>query len=1045
MKRRFLTKTTACLLRVWLLIACIPLTTIAQDDKTTGVRGIVKTAKGDALEGVSVIAKNSKNDFSAGTQTDASGVFEFSKLPAGGPYTFTFSIVGYESQTLSGYNMKPDAKVSLVVKMEDLATAMENIVVIGYGTTSRKNLTTAIAKVDPKKIPTAANNSIPELLFGRAAGLQVTQQSAQPGGNISMSIRGKSTPLLVVDGVVYPATALDPDNGSVEIQGVNRGGLAGLNPNDIESVEILKDASAAIYGVAAGNGVMLITTKKGKAGRMNISYDASRSVIKNMPYLEPLNARDYMSYYNQLNKDKYLSDRNMTPFGTVVPNLGGYTPKFTDQQVQEAGVGTDWLGQVLRTGSVDNHVLSIHGGSDKVLYYLSGSYFNQVGTLQGSDLRRYSGRMNLTFDLNKFIKLTASINANRNAYSNPQAGWQTGGSGTQGFNALQAALAYPAYLPVKDGDGKYTQFAFIGNPVSLLDIKDKTKYQGVLSNISMDFNIIPNMLTGKLLYGNNSDYAVREFYIPATVFWGQIYRARASLAEDRRQNQTMEATLAFKKGFGNFLRLDAVAGVGQYMDDYAGFSVEALDILDAINTDDLLQATGPKTVDSYRGADKYRSFFTRTTFDFFDKYVLAFTYRRDGADKFFPEKKYQDFPSASIAWKISNESFLSNIKALNLLKLRASYGTTGDRPGITAYGRYSADAAAVTFNNGTTVYIPYILSAFDNPTLQWPVTKTFDAGVDFSILGDRLSGSVDWFTEDKTRLLSNATTPQLSIVPRTPVNGGRQRRTGFEFSINTTNVQTKDFAWTTMANFTNYRNRWVERFANEPPPQYGTVTDPLDLIFVYQTNGIIQMDETPSAWQPVNARKAGSPRFVDQNGDKELNYKDVISYRGTPAAIIGFGNNFRYKNFDLGVFFYGQFGAYGFDYTTIWGDPVNLLSNTQSGTVRIKQAWSTSNTSGTLPGAAYNETSLGLDAGTDTRLVKRDFLRCRNITLGYTFTQPGVTKIVRNLRVFADVQNAFLITSYEGADPEVQASSIKGGPAPYPMARTFSLGIKANF
>jgi hypothetical protein len=338
-----------------------------------------------------------------------------------------------------------------------------------------------------------------------------------------------------------------------------------------------------------------------------------------------------------------------------------------------------------------------------------------------------------------------------------------------------------------------------------------------------------------------------------------------------------------------------------------------------------------------------------------------------------------------------------------------------------------------------------VLSAFDNPTLQWPVTKTLDAGLDFGIFNDRISGSIDWFSEDKTRLLSNATTPQLSIVPRTPVNGGRQRRRGFEVSLNTANVQQKDFTWNTIINFTNYRNRWVERFENEPPPQYGNVTDPLDIIYVYKTNGILQAGETPSDWQPANAKKPGSPRFADVNGDKALDYKDVVDYRGTPSAIIGVGNSFRYKNFDLNVFFYGQYGAYGFDYTTIWGDPVNLLSNTQSGTVRIKQAWSTTNPTGTLPGAAYNETSLGLNADVDTRLVKRDFLRCRNITLGYTFNQPAITRYVRSLRVFADVQNAFIITDFEGADPEVRTVSIKGGPAPYPMARTFSFGLKANF
>ncbi len=331
-----------------------------------------------------------------------------------------------------------------------------------------------MAKVEPHTIPNSANLGIPDLLFGRAAGVNITQQSSQPGGNINISIRGKGTPLIVVDGVIMPGSGLEPRNGTVEIQGVNRGILAGLNPNDIESIEFLKDTGASIYGVAAANGVMLVTTKKGKGGRMSVSYDAGRSFVSNMAYIKPLNARDYMTYFNQLQVDKFLSDKNMAPFGAVTQNLTTYKPQFTDTQIQSAGEGTDWLGQILRNGSIDNHNLSISGASDKVQYYFSGGYFNQIGTTKGSDLTRYTGRMNLTFTLSKQFRISTGINANFNDYTNPQAGGQTGGSGSQGFNALQAALAYPASTPIYDAQGKYSIFGLTGNPVSLLDIRDNT-------------------------------------------------------------------------------------------------------------------------------------------------------------------------------------------------------------------------------------------------------------------------------------------------------------------------------------------------------------------------------------------------------------------------------------------------------------------------------------------------------------------------------------------------------------------------------------------
>ncbi len=1000
------------------------------------VTGIVNDEKGSGLPGVSVVIKGTTR----GTTTDTEGKFRLDVPDA--TATLVFSFVGYEPREIAVGN-----QTNLTVALTPNDQTLGEVVVVGYGTMSKRNLTTAIAKVDPGKIPTPANSNVGDLLFGRAAGLQVNQQSSQPGGAINISIRGKGTPLFVVDGVIIPNSGLEPGNGSVEIQGVNRSPLAGINPSDIESIEFLKDASAAIYGVSAANGVMLITTKKGKAGRMSISYDGSHSVVNNLPYLKPLDAHDYMLYFNQLNQDKYLADRNMNPFGAAAADLSKYTSKYTNEQIQGAGHGTDWLGQVFRTGSVDNHVVSINGGTERLIYYFSGSYFNQAGTLKNSDLTRFSGRMNLAFTLSKLFRLNVNVNGNRNSYSNPQAGWQAGGSGSQGFNALQAALAYPSTVPVYNPDGTYAIFSNTGNPVSLFKIKDKTNFQGLMANTSLDIDIIPNVLTGKLLYGNSSEYSIRDFFIPDNIFWGQLYKSRASLAETRRQNQTMEATLMYKKTFGNWLKVDAVTGVGQYLEDFTGFSVEASNVPNVINTDNLASATGPKVITSYRGVNKLRSFFVRSSFDILDRYLLTLTLRRDGADKFFPDNKYENFPSVSAGWKISNENFMKGSRSLSQLKLRASYGTTGERPGSVAYGAYAPDPNAVTFNNGSVIYFPYRLTAFDNPNLRWPIAKTVNVGLDFGFLNDRVTGSVDWFLEDRTQLLSSATTAQLSILSTTPINGAHQRRKGYEVTLNSTNVQRKDFSWNTTLNLTHFRNRWVERFPNDPPALYASVTDPVgsDILYTYKTAGILQVGQTAPAWQPANARKAGSPIFVDQNGDGKLDYQDVVSYSGIPKLIVGFGNSFTYKKFDLSVFMYGQYGAWGYDYTTLWGDPINLLSGMQSGTTRIKEAWSTSNPTGTLPGAAFNEAAVALDAGIDTRLVKRDFMRFRNITLGYTFNSPGLAKYIKSLRVYGDVQNAFTITKFQGVDPELQASSVKGGPAPYPMARTISLGVKANF
>ncbi|MCB9282732.1 MAG: SusC/RagA family TonB-linked outer membrane protein [Lewinellaceae bacterium] len=1018
------------------LLSLLPISVLHAQPGTRTISGKVTDESNLPLAYVNIALNN--GGLIRGTQTEENGNFSIS---ASAGDTLVFSYVGYDT-----YRVAVGTENTLNVILHSSGSVLDEVVVVGYGTTTRRDLTTAVAKVDPDKIPLAANNSIPELLFGRAAGLRATLNSSQPGGSIDVSIRGKGTPLLVVDGVIYPNRALEPDNGSVELQGVNRGILAGLNPSDIESIEVLKDASASIYGVSAGNGVLLITTKKGRAGRINVAYDGSRSVVQNMPYLQPLTAEEYMTYFNQLSQDKYLSDKNMEPFGSNPANLNNFHPEYTEEQIASAGKGTDWLDEVLRGGSIDNHALTVSGGTEKVRYFFSGSYFNQLGTMERSSMRRYTGRINLDFDLTRFLSLSTNMALNRNKYVNPQAGWQTGGSGSQGFNALQAALAYPASVPVYDEKGKYSQFALTGNPVSLLNIMDETNAQGIFANLALDLHIIPKVLKARVSYGNNNENALRNFFVPSDVFWFQLYQSRASISEDRRQNQTMEATISFTKKLGEVLKIDAVGGVGRYLEDWSGVNVEASNLPDAINIDGIGQATGARTIGSYRGGQEFRSLFIRSNFDFLDRYVLSLALRRDGADRFFPDNKYENFPSASLGWKLSNESFLRDVKFINLLKIRGSYGLTGERPGELAYGIFSPDVVTITFEDGTVIFVPYILTQLDNPDFKWPINTTANAGLDFEFWDYRISGSFDIFQEDRTRMNIRATTDQLSLLPTTPINGGQQRRTGYEANLNLFPVRTPGFSWNIGVNYTHFKNRWIERFPNDPIPHGGSLEDPIGTIYVYETNGIIGIDQIIPETQPAGAQKPGSPLFVDQNGDGVLDDSDIIRFSSVPDALIGFNNSFRYKNFDLSFFFYGQFGAWGYDYTTLWGDPLNFLGQTQSGTTRIKDVWSTFNTSGTFPGVSYNESTVqGLNAGIDTRLAKRDFLRCRNITLGYTFTSPALTKYVSQLRIFVDVQNAFIITGFKGVDPEIQAAAIKGGPAPYPMARTYSFGVKANF
>lgn len=1001
------------------------------------------TAKddGSTIPGIAVLIKGTTQ----GTATDASGKFS---IKAADGAVLLFRGLGYEEKEVA-----VSGNVLNVV-LEGKQNGLNEVVVIGYGTTTRQNITTAVTKVDPKKIPQAANNSIPQLLFGRASGLQVSQGSSQPGGNINLSIRGRGNPLYVVDGVIFPGDALEPGNGTIagETNGVSRGGLAGLNPEDVESIEVLKDASAAIYGVNAANGVILITTKKGKSGRLNITYNGSYSVEKNYPYLQPLKANQYETLYNQLIVDQYLGGKLQQPYGPN-PQSGVPAPTFSDATIAAAGNGTNWLGQIFRTGNINNHQININGGSEKATYYFSGGYYNEEGTLKGAGLNKYTGRANLSFTPAKFLTLNANFTGNTNSYINSSSGGQTGGSGTQGFGIIQAALGYPANVPVRDANGNYTRYGVIANPVSLLDVQDNTSYHSLNANLSADLKIIPGVLAGHLLFGDNYEAANRTFFVPSTVFYFSQNLSRASLNYNNRENQTLEATVTYKKDVTSFLNIDAVAGAGQYKNTYNAFGSQGAGGADVIGATNLASETANIGITSLKSATTLRSYFARGSFNFLDRYLLSASFRYDGFSLFFPDNKYAAFPSASLGWKISNESFMKGLTFIDQLKLRGSIGITGNTiGGNAAYGGYAPDGNVIFFNNGGSNYVTISRYGIDHPELQWQKTVNKNIGLDFGFFKGRVSGSVDVFKDDITNLLGNTTTAPLSYLPQQPVNGGHQYRQGYDFSVSTQNVKLNDFSWNSNINVSHFTYKWKSRFVYNylyayQGVTYQAVNDPVNEIYYFKTNGLLQAGQAVPSSQPTagGANLPGSPIYVDADGDGKLTGSDIYKLNPDPKISIGFGNDFHYKQFDLSIFFYGQFGGKSINYNYAWADPASIVSSTQSGTVQALDVWTSANQSGTRPGVNYIENATGLPQGTDINLVSTNFVRCRNLTLGYTFNAGWLNKFAKTVRVFADAQNLFIITKYKGVDPEVSYASVKGGYAPYPMFRTFSFGLRAGF
>ena len=1018
----------------------------SKDTKKRKVTGTVNDANGEPIIGATIKEKGTTN----GTASDLDANFSLEVSPGA---VLEVSYIGYQTQ-----EVKVGDRVSLSVTLAENQQILDEVVVVGYGTTSRKNLTTSIATVKTEKISKAATSNISGMLLGRAAGLQATVASPQPGGGINISIRGGGTPIYVVDGVVMPNGSFEVGTGSTSLpSSVNRAGLAGLNPNDIESIEILKDASAAIYGIGAADGVILVTTKKGKEGKPTIVYEGSYSVQKHYPYLDVLSGPELMNMVNVFSKENYLYDKGQYPYGNAAYD-DKWTPIFTPTQIANAPT-TDWLDKVLKTGAVTNHNLTISGGSEKFKYYLGVNYYKEDATVYNSDMERYSLRTNITSQLTNFLKLTTIVNLNQNNYTNSTVGGDVGNLRDQGAGALFGAIFYPSYLPVYDAEGQYNVFSRTPNPVSMQDINDKSEQNGYYMNFSLDVDIIKNMLSAKVLYGLNKENTSRDSYIPSDIYYALQRKSRGNLGYGKRQQSTLEGTLTFQHKFGELLDMNLMAGMGRYLDSGDGSDISYENANDHIQGSSVGMADGPFYPTSYKYKNEKRSQFVRGSFDLFGRYVVSASLRRDGTDKFFPSKKYALFPSVSLAWKMNEESFIKNISWINMLKLRASYGETGsDNLGTTLYGIVTTTREDVQFNNNSVTYIPYILSGANYEDVTWQKTVMKNIGLDFSIFRDRIWGSVDVFRNDVTHLLGTAPTELLGMHGTRPINGGHYKRTGVDVSLNSLNLQTHDFKWTSQITMSHYNAVWIERMPNYDYQKYQKrKNEPMNAFYYYKTTGIIDVDKSnmPESQRSLGpaACMPGYPIVEDKNGDGIIDVNDSYMDNMLPKLYFGFGNTFTWKNFDLDIFMYGQLGVKKWnDAYSYSADAGNLSRGVDAHNVGIYSynIWNTqTNTNGHFPGIAISKSvALPENLGFDYTRENASYIRVRNITLGYNLGPKELSVFkgyIRGIRVFVDFQNPLTFTKYKGYDPEINTSSSNLTGGQYPQMRVYSIGAKLTF
>lgn len=1029
---------------------------------TSLVKGMVQNNSNEPLPGVSVIIRNTKTNFTLGTSTDSSGVFTFSRVTPGGPYSFSFSTVGYESQTLSGYNIKNAATLSLAIKMTPSAASLDQVVVVGYGTQKRKDLTGSVSSVDADKLRDLAVTRVDQALMGKLAGVQVKPSSGEPGAPPQIRIRGigsisaASDPLYVVDGVPMSSIQM-------------------LSPNDIETIDVLKDASAtAIYGSRGSNGVVLVTTKRGKAGNTIISFDTYtgfQKIAKIPVYQTALEeAQHYYDGIKNRNIDEGndisgdpLNWKQAVPV-TILQVLGGEKPTMPGTTLDFQ----DHLQEVLRTAPMQQYQLTARGGSENVRYALSGEFLNQDGIVINTNYKRYSTRANIDVKVSKKLAIKMNINPSFTDKTNigGPGSDEIGSNGGRGSDIIYNAIQIPLYYKLRNDDGSYFPFGdgldavvSIQNPLALaLEVQGKQKSAAILGNISTEYTISNNLKLNVLLGANLMNIKGMRFKpnLPA-------FNNNPAVGTDNSSlllNWLTETTLNYTKAFNKH----NISGLVGYTTQKETFESNYL-------TSDRFPNNLVPTLSAVSGiitagsSDKYEwsliSYLGRINYNYNNKYYVTASVRTDGSSRFGSENKYGLFPSAALAWRVSDETFFKNIHFINDMKLRASYGETGnnnignyEQYATINYEKYTLAGAAV---GG---YAPGRLA---NPTLTWEKQKSFNGGVDIKMFNNRLSLTVDHFQTRNYDLLLNVNVPAIVGFSTALKNIGEVKNTGWEFVVSTVNLKDK-FQWSTDFNLSTIRGEVVKLGpSGDPIINGGNITiigQPVGMFYGWIADGIFknqpELDKGP-IFNPGarDATRVGDVRFLDISGpggkpDGVINSFDkTIMGSPYPDFYYGMTNRFSYKDFSLSVSLQGT-----------RGNKVLALERGQSANDRgrfrqlsiMNNYWKSEQDPGNGWAPRPNDTPTGNWRGTYSTLWLDDasYLRINNITLGYVLPNTLVEKAkISSARIYLSANNPFLITKYVGFNPDISRNSNPLTPGnsnyDYPLAKSIVLGLNLSF
>ena len=1025
-------------------VAISPLLALAQNLITGHITDV---RSGEPLIGASVIVKSEKGQ---GVVTDIDGKFSLqTKVEA--PLTLRVEYVGYRPLDVDVYDFEEPVEIALV----DNANKINEVVVVGYGTQKRIELTSSISTIG-KDVLNQPLTSVENALQGAVAGLNVSTTSGQPGAVSNIRIRGGNSitggnePLYVIDGLIVYNDASSTKTGASGSD-ASLDPLAFLNPSDIESIEVLKDVSAtAIYGTRGANGVIIITTKKGSHGRNTINYSGTFGWSSAAKKLDFLNAQQFTELYNELNPSNPLS----APTGNY-----------------------DWQDAALRNAFTQEHQISFTGGDEISRYSISGGFKNQQGIIIGTDLKRYTGRIN--YERNLSQRLLIGVNAS-GAYSN-LSGLRNVDHGNSGqtakwaANSWMSALITPSTQPIYNADGSYnysitpiSQDVFVrdgqtvvGNPISdLNDIQTSTTNTRVIANAYAEWEVI-NHLKLKANLGADLSNTKENNYSPSYTTTGLEHNGVASVGDNRTNVWQAEFTANYDKTFKNLHHINLLAGYTTQRTDRSGFATTVRNFAN--------DATGYNNLSA--GSDLYRStseatistlqsVLGRANYSYDSRYNASLTLRADGSSRFAQNHKWGWFPSAGFSWNIDKEKFIHLGKNVDFLQLRLSAGIVGNQEiGDYQFGANVSPTSTPFIYNGQETVAYYIVNKA-NPDLKWEKTASYNAGISSGFFKGRLNITFDAYYKKTTDLLLQVPVEGVTGYATSLRNIGAVTNKGVELEVGAILLDRKDLKWNVNASIAHNKNE-VTSLGNATSiipsisgatlgyisPLIVAVGEPLGTFYGYQFKGIVQSEEQAATLTPqtINKLEPGNPYYEDVNGDGVVNTEDQTTLGNSqPKFTYGLKTTLKYKNWDLFVNFAGSYGNKLYN-----GLATRLTkgSTYYNSLAVVADRWTPTNPSNTIQKASNDLTVVA-----DSRYVEdASYLRVKNIQLGYTLAVPQITKDAR-LRLYVSLQNFFTITNYSGYDPEggrngsdEQSALYQGiDMATYPTAKTVLFGVNVT-